>query len=224
MNRSKTNNSIWYSVGLVVLLCVAFFAIATGTTLARYRAEEKVYLTFQVKPLAQTFLGTVTALSEEELAYMIENEIPGERFEAEKKPEWTEHGETLSLDLAIANGSSSTEYSEKDQKVSLRLIGTLGLWSGEGVSEICLEIPSETEGEITEIVAVATPIEEGTVLHNTHGAGWIYTFVSEEGEELSWILPGGKLSYIKLRVTMNGEQPSDISLLQPQIYAALIDD
>ena len=76
-------------------------------------------------------------------------------------------------------------------------------------------------GEETQITATITPITEGTALYHTHGGGWIYTFLDEEGEELSWTLPGGELSHVSLTVTMNAP-PETLSLIQPMVTGKTI--
>lgn len=212
MNQRKTNNTLWYSLGLAMLLCAAFLVSATGTTLARYRAERKATITFQVRPPAQTSLGVVRTLSDEEAA---EAGVPvgTEIFDPSIQPQWETVDETLQLNLAVANGISAEDFSEKEQTVRLQMIATLGA----AASDVYLRLPS---GE--PIKAAVSAIEAGSTLYATHGAGWLYTFLDAEGNELTWTLPGGTFAYLKFTLTMKSAERSSDSLLQPQVIAELV--
>lgn len=221
MNQSKCNKRPRYLLGLVQLLCAAALVTATGTAQARYRAERDVQLTFQVRSPAQVSLGTMKTETAEDGT---ETEI----FDPEGKLSWrTEtENELYLLDLVIANGISAASFSEKDQIVSLRLIGSAGI--GEE-TRIFLRIPPQAEGEQTvEIPATVTEIEEGTSLYVTNGYGYVYTFhqqmegEEEPGEELTWLLPGKKFATIPLMLVIRGTLPEHISLLQPQVMAELV--
>ena len=74
----------------------------------------------------------------------------------------------------------------------------------------------------TEISATATPITEGTVIYHTYGAGWIYSFQDEEGEELFWELAGGELSFVSLTVTIDDEVLTEDSLLRTLVTGEVI--
>ena len=223
MNHQKTNRSLWYSLGLAVLLCAAALVVSTGTTFARYRTEREKTLTFHARPAAELRIGVLKAATEEAVATLGAGQSSNEVFDPNSQPEWEILGDMHQLNFAIANGISDTEYSQRDQKVILRLVGTLGLWTGEEAVDIYLRIPSETAQEgYEELQAAVSPIEQGTALYTTHGAGWIYTFQKTEEEELSWILPGGELSCISLTVVMKDAAPSNPSLLQPLVIGDLI--
>lgn len=223
MEQRKKNSSPWRLFGLAALLCAAAVAIAAAPAMARYRTEREMGITFEVRSPAQICLGTVGVV-------MVEDpegkEPPQEKevFNPDAKPEWETSEDTWKLELAVANGLSEEEFSKEDQSVQLQLLGTLGLWTDtNGAAEICLRLPSEAEGEAyTEVQAVVSAIEENTALYNTHGDGWIYRFEDAQGQELTWTLPGGVLSYIQLTVVMKNAAPSNISLLQPQIIANLV--
>lgn len=192
MNQRKPNRIVWYSLGLVLLLSVAFLVTSTGTAFARYRTERSAKVTFEVREPEQICLGTLA--------------LDGSFRKS--APAWNTTGEIPQLNLTIANGTSDTACSPRDQAVSLRLVGSLGLET----APMYLTLP----GEETKITATITPITEGTALYHTHGAGWIYTFLDEEGEELSWTLPGGKLSLVSMTVTMD-TLPENLALIQPLV-------
>lgn len=221
MNQRKTNNTLWYSLGLAVLLCIAFLVSTTGTALARYRSEQKVPLTFQVRVPARICLGTmetrVVAEETEETEAMTE-----EIFVPNVKPEWLEVEEDMhQLRLVVANGTSDADFSEKGQRVRLRLFGSLGVWSGSETAKITVR--TGTEPEILELEGTVTYIDEQSPLYATYGYGWVYTFqIPETEEEYVWILPGGSFRYVDLTVVMDGNAVSDSALLQPQIISELI--
>lgn len=219
MNQRKTNNSPWYSLGLAVLLCVAFLVVATGTTLARYRAEREKGITFAVREPEQICMGTTRAISAEEGTEVLP--AGKEVFDPDGVPQWETVEGVTQLSLAVANGISETEFSEKDQKIRLRLIGTLGLWTETETASIYL---LSEDGSGTKIKATVTPITKGTALYNTHGEGWIYTFQDAEGEELSWTLAGGELSYISMTVIIEDASLTGDVMLQPQVIGEVISE
>ncbi len=233
MNQRKTNNTLWYSIGLAALLCVAFLGSIAGPALARYRTEEKVSVTFQIRPPAQVYLGmmqisenteteSAEATDPEAAAAAATEEEPTEVFVPNMKPEWTEIGEDLlQLRLVIANGKSDTDFSEKGQNVKFRMFGSLGLWSGTETPKITVQA---THGsEVVELEGKVTFVDEASVLFSTHGNGWIYTFHIPEAEaEYTWMLPGGDFNYVDLLLTMDSSDVNNSSLLQPQIISELI--
>ena len=185
---------MWYSLVLIMVLCVGSLVMATGTTYARYRSELRRDVTFEVREPEQVCLGT----PDEKGSFSVE------------APQWKQQAEGVSrMDLALANGTSDTDFSRQDQWVYLRLVGSAGLWTGQSVAKITL-----IQEDGTEITAKATPITEGTAMYHTYGAGWIFTFENEEGEELYWTLSGGELSFVSLAVTIDSEELITDSLLR----------
>ena len=73
-------------------------------------------------------------------------------------------------------------------------------------------------GEVSYIV-------EGSSLYNTYGPGCLYTFYETTAEgkrEVTWELPGGKLSYITLTIQSTGDISGITGVLQPLILADTI--
>lgn len=223
MNQRKTNSSLWYSLGLALLLCIAFLVVATGTTLARYRAERVAKVNFEVRPPEQISMGLVrTVTAQEATAELPEGTVI---FDPSIVPQWQTVEGVTQLSLSIANGISETEFSAGDQSVRFRLIGSLGLWNGAETAKVFLLLPAENGSDtVNKIQATVTPITEGTALYNTYGDGWIYTFQDAEGEELSWTLAGGALSYISLTVTIEDASLTDSVMLQPQVIGEVISE
>lgn len=220
MNQRKPNRKAWYSLGLMMLLCICVLVVATGTTFARYRAERERTITVQVRKPEQIHLGTVSILTDD-----TDPTVVTEEFVPTTQLVWKTDGGVTQLEFAIANGVSELDHSTRDQKVQLRMIGTLGNWTGTDAAKLSLTLPPEEDSEEESVIeATVTPLIEGTALYHTYGEGWLYTFLDEEEKELFWELPGGQLSYVSLTVTINGEVPSDLSLLQPYVISEVISE
>lgn len=204
MNQRKPNRIIWYSLALILVLCMGFAVMSTGTAFARYRSELRKNVTFEVREPEQISLGTL-----EDKAFTT------------KAPAWkTVESETqtiMQMDLAVANGTSDTDFSQQNQMVCLRLLGSPGLWNGESAAVITL---IQEDGTTTQ--AKATPITEGTALYHSFGAGWIFTFQDTEGEELSWTLPGGEFTFVSMTVTIENAVMTADSLLQTHVVGKVI--
>ena len=87
--------------------------------------------------------------------------------------------------------------------------------SGEKITEIAIE--DETGKKV---YAAATQISEGTEYYSSLGEGWLFTF-SENGEEYFRILEGGKLSFMKVKITVDTSKITDIASLKLQAEAEL---
>lgn len=240
MNQRKPNKSLWYSLGLASLLCAAFLVTATGTAFARYRTEREAGLTFEVRPPEQIAQGVLRQVTAEEAT---ENRKEGDLiFDASQAPKWESVDGGKQMTLAVANGISDAEYSTRDQKLTLRLVGTIGLpapeqsqtsedpeaasetQAAENPFTITLVLPPESaDAAPTKLQAVQTPIVPGTPLYKTIGEGWIFTFVDEEGEEPFWMLPGGGWNWVTITLTMEGEA-SEKAMLSPQVMAEVMDE
>lgn len=220
MKQQKPNIKAWYSLALVMLLFIGLLAVATGTTLARYRDEKEKKLTFQVRQPEQIQLGT---LKTEEVESEGETPVTREVFVPAAQLAWVQEKNVTQLKFAIANGISGTDHSTRDQKVHLRFIASVGVWNGTQTPVLSLILPlEEGETEPKTVTATVEPLVEGTALYHTHGQGWLYTFLDQNEEELFWELAGGELSYVSLTVTIDEAVPNDPSLLQPYVIAEVI--
>ncbi|MBQ3192138.1 MAG: hypothetical protein IJO21_06115 [Oscillospiraceae bacterium] len=75
----------------------------------------------------------------------------------------------------------------------------------------------EEQDKPVTITAKAISIKAGSPLHAQFGAGWIFVFQDERGQELTWTLEGGKQSYIEFTISVAGAQFTDQALAQVQI-------
>ena len=225
MNQWKQNKTLRYRLGLGVLLCVAVLVISTGTTYARYRKERTAVIAFQVREQSKVNLGIMEAEDPPEtgIETRMATQAETKLFQPKRTLQWETVNGTPRMVLAVANGTSDSDFSTKNQRVYLRLVGSLGLWTGEAPAKVYLSSQSQTDPEQMETLqGVATPIVEGTQLYYTYGPGWVYTFYITEGEEMSWELPGGKLNHIELTLSMENALMEESAMLQPQVITEAI--
>ena len=218
MNQRKPNKKAWYSLALAMLLCIGLLTIATGVTFARYKAERTTDFSIKVRKPELICLGTVSTETDES-----DPPVTTETFTPAAQLNWETRDGVTQLKFAIGNGASGEEYSARDQQVSLRMIGSLGL--GTEPPGLVLTLPPEEEGKEGKVIeATVTRLVEGTALQLSYGDGWLYTFTDGAGEELFWELEGGDLNYVCLTITVTGAVPADLSLLQPYVAAEVIKD
>lgn len=214
MKRWKLNISSWYSLGLAAILLVFSLTISTGAAWARYRTEASDGIRFDVKRPVSVCLGR-----------MEYDDASGEKkFVQTEAGSWerNENGQ-LQLGFAVANGVSETEFEKQDQQVYFRVIGSLGLQNAGKAISLSMTFPQSDDPETFEhIQATATRIVAGSPMYATFGGGWMYCFTDEKGEELTWVLEGGKLSSIEMALTLENGTLTDTSLLQLQISSTHI--
>lgn len=236
MNQHKPNKVLWYSLALAVLLCVASLVGATGTTLARYRLEREAELNFEVRPPEQLMLGSVRAATAEDVTETVKVGDP--IFDARQNPQWENVNGVIRMTPAVANGISETDFSARDQKLTLRLVGTIGLTTQQPEAEdpeaaaatetapepealaIYLVLPGAGEnGADLKLKAEQSQILPGTPLYTNMGEGWVFTFRTEDGEEPYWILSGGSFNYVTMTLIMEGTEATEDANLQLQVMA-----
>ena len=207
MNRRKKNNSRWALPLLLALLLVGGLAASTGSALARYRAERKEDISFEVRPPERIYLGQMIT-TQDGIFY----------FDPAAQGTWeTEEGKQK-LTFTVTNGTGLQDYSGQDQQIHLRLVGSLGIWNGTDELKLTMDLPSEEDPEeMVTYEATATRIREGSPMYATFGDGWVFSFFDEEGEELTWLLEGGRFDYITLTVALEGAVSEEAGLLQLQI-------
>ena len=208
---------------LLLVLSIGCLVAATGTTFARYRSESKEDLLFQVREPNQVLLGTVQ---------MAQADSEKETFASSERLEWTVQDGIASLTFSAANGSDSENFSPGDQAVRLRMLGSLTLAEKGTMPELVVTyvykktMVDGTEKEETKTVTgEVSYIVEGSSLYNTYGPGCLYTFYETTAEgkrEVTWELPGGKLSYITLTIQSTGDISGITGVLQPLILADTI--
>ena len=212
MNRRRKNSSLWYIAALALLLCIAFFVTATGTAFARYVTKIRSDFAISVKESEKIVIGTVTIAEDGET----------EKF-FHKEPKWVISDSTATAVIAVANGTSQSGYSQKDQEINLRFIAGIGLLEKETDAEkIKLVITDENDPEQKiYLKAKAEALATGTALYHAHGEGWVISFIAENGEEYSEILPAGGDKFVKFTVLIEGGFTEDI-IIYPTATAKII--
>lgn len=198
MNQRKSKPIAVRRLMLAVTLLLLCAVVTVGVTWARYQEEENGYLKYNTREP-----GTILLWSDYD-------PLTGKLTEGNRA--WRFSNGTGELDIYVSNGSSTVEYSEEDQSVSIRLIGTLG------ISNAQVSILVSENGIATRCTATPVPIQEGTPLYSTFGSGNTYIFRDEDGKELSWNLEGGTLSVLGVLIDVqNLEKVEDAALLQLQV-------
>lgn len=214
MKRWKLNISSWYSLGLTALLVISCLVVSTGMAWARYRTEETESIYFKAREPVSVYLGKVE--------YGEGNAAEG-KFVQTNEGSWElNEGGQLQLRFAVANGTSEAAFEERNQEVYVRIVGSLGIQTVADNISLKLTYPNEENPDTPNVVkATAVRIDPNSTLYSTYGDGWVFTF-REEGEELTWTLEGGELSYIEMDLTVEGGTMADTSLLQLQIASRYI--
>lgn len=147
---------------------------------------------------------------------------------------------------------SNQEQQDEPLEVRVRLLGSLHAWSGEEsvilpdpgeTAETTETAAQETTEPVlpggTIVLTDCTPVEEGetqpsyaahilripknSALYHSFGDGWVFRFLDDQGEELTWTLEEGKLSCVEMNITITGDALEGTSLFQLQIVAEEID-
>lgn len=204
MNPKKMNSTLWYSLGLVLLLCIAIPVLATGTAFARYRTDEEHQANFRVEEAAKVYMGKITFVEKEG-----EPTDEVESFDSNAEILWEDGDGAKTLTFHVANGENESKAYAKDQRFRIRVIAGPNAFEEGKEVPICIVFPPE-EGSETERTIEATPkaIGTGTDLYMENGSGWIFTFFDGNGNEIYWDLPGKKFSYaeITLRADVSGTE------------------
>lgn len=210
MNRQKQNRTLWLVSALLPILLLGCLIASAGSALARYRAESKEIIEFEVRPPDQVVLGQ-----------MVTAEDGSVSFDPKAQGVWETVEGKQQLEFTIANGTSKDDCSRENQRIRLRLIGSLGIWDGTEEFSVTLQLPPEEDAEDSEkpktVKATVTRILEDSPMYTTFGDGWVFTFLDEDEKELSWLLEGGTLNTVTMTLILDGLSGNEASLLQLQI-------
>lgn len=215
MNRRKLKIFPW-SVGLVFVLMILCLMTAVGSSFARYQTNQSESLLLTARNPVQVYLGTTVTDAE-----------TGETvFDSQAVGSWETTIDSSRLAFTVANGTSTQAYTQQDQRFSVRLVGSLGIWDGSVTVDVTLRIPKEaeqTDPQFDEIQGTGTRIQPETPLYRTYGDGWVFSFLDEDGEEMTWLLEGETFSSVDMTVILEGTELTDPSLLQPVITGYFAD-
>lgn len=207
MHRKQRNISRWAALGLSVLAVMAFLILATGSAWARYRSEIDMFLKFKVRTPSAVYVGVIDSNSK---IFTIPDTFA-----------WTLADGKQQLDFAVANGRKKDSFDKRDQKFQVRLICSLGIWTGEEPAVIQLKQTGANEKDEKIYLAEVVPIAQDSVLHHTFGDGWVCRFLDEQGEELYWSLEGGVFDYktLNLSIVLEDGQTITPTLVQLQVIS-----
>lgn len=191
MMRNKFKFATGIHIASIIILVLLALTLICGTALARYESQSTTELILDVQKNKQLYLLDVQT---------------NDNGEYEVAKGWTKITEDeYTLDFLLANGSGKADYCDYNQNAVLQLVATSGLEKADNL-QLVLTVGSNN------YTGVATEIEKDTTLYMMYGPGWIYRFYSKSGEELTWKLLGGKLSWQEMSVTATGSSNYPIAL------------
>lgn len=222
MKLRKMNTS-WLMLGMVAVLLMACLMVAVNPAFARYQVESEGTANLQARPLEQIYLGQMVRPTGTETEPV---------FDYKSQGKWYTLDGVMTLEFAVANGKydelvdenrnvyTVEEFAESDQRAMVRLVASPIVWDGTGEFPLTLRAPSRTKkGEFEEFQAVLEWIHPDSMLYKNFGEGWCITFLDEYGQELSWLLEGGKLSAVEFALTLKGMPADETGLLKLQIVS-----
>ncbi len=205
MESNKHSRRAVHRSFLTIWVLILTLIVATGVAWGRYSTTLRQGLNFQASAMSTAMLWGITA--------------PEERLAGNWKEmpvTWTldESGESR-LAFCISNGTSESLYSEEDIRVYLRLTATESI-DPELVTISLIGLSRDTDGTVsdtdTRYMATAIAVNAGSDLYEQMGPGHQFYFYDDDGEELSWDLPGGSLSVQNMVLSVDG--PADTGLLR----------
>lgn len=244
MDKRKPNISRWYVLGIAALLMTACLLLGVGTTLARYRTDSQAGILFEPREPVSVTLGRMKMNTETEALEFDSTATIGWETQADgsalmnfvisnqaQQDEPLEVRVRLLGSLHAWNGEESTTVGESETTTETTEPVTPG---GTVVLTDCTPLEDDGERETTEdgteqeaqypsYAAYVMRIPENSALYHSFGDGWVFRFLDDEGQELTWTLEEGKLSCVELNITINGDVLAGTSLFQLQIVAEQTD-
>lgn len=130
---------------------------------------------------------------------------------------WTVSEEQASVTFSLSNGRTLQDYTRRDQTATVQLLAGLGIGAPENMT---VTLQYLQEGKPVTLIGQAEKIQAGSLNHQSYGEGWIYRFFDTTGNEKTFTLTGGKLSYENLTITLKGEDPT---LCRLQVFGSYTD-
>lgn len=231
MKQHKLHTASWYLLGLAALLLLGCVIGTVGSSFARYRSQVEGDIRFQARSPEEVFLGT---LSED-----------GTVFLPSSSASWvTENGQSV-MRFAVANGNSEENYAQTDMQAAIRLVGSLGVCQTEEDLTVTLAVPraaeaatadlsgedavaAQTETDPTELLepaameydvfqATAQRITQQSPLYTSFGEGWVFFFLDDDKNEVTWLLKGGEHAVTEMILTIDGIRSDAVNLVQLQV-------
>lgn len=194
----KQSKSILSGTTRLLLLLLACVFLMVGAVWARYQIKDSQIFSYELKDYAFVYLWH----SYDEDTASFQNQ----------QSTWQTEGDQKTLDFCVSNGTPEN-YAQADQRINIRLLVSLGAWSGTEELDAVLNLTQTGES----FQGSAQPIVENSPVYSTFGEGWVITFCDEEGEEVSWTLEGTELSYLEGQIAVRNTQLQSATLMQLQV-------
>lgn len=191
LQLNRTSRAAEAALFLTILLLLLTLLLSVGGAYGRYSTVLNADAVFSPQPKAKVYLFSGR----------------GEDGIGNAALEWVSDTDQFTQSLNICMSNSDAEGNSpaaEDTAVHLRLFlsETVGLESDERDPLGNLEIILQIDGEAVQYIATGEYLRSGTSLYLKKGAGWIYCFEDENGNELTHILKGGEQSDVNLTLTV----------------------
>lgn len=208
MGQRQPNRGLRHMLRLTVLCLTACLVLACGVTFARYQTE------FETK--SYSFVADRGAIFVYGGALYPDSETGVTSFYT-NQARWSVVNDSAQMNFFVTNGPAADQFSARDQKCSVQLITGIGVEqtdeNGTAPRLSLILTYQNIAGEQVSVFAVPEPIAPGSYLYKSYGAGWLYRFRDESGNELLFDLKGGKFSFQNFTITASGTaEPSLLEL------------
>lgn len=179
--RGNNSNVPWIRLALVGTLLLAG-AASVGASIAHYMNEKNAAYTLRLQKELES--GQIHLLS------TATNEDAQLQYTPLSADNWEKGGNGGRLEFLLANGTGVGEgqWCQYDQKVDLSVFVT----EGAGIADH-MTVSIRSGGN--EYVALPQRAEEGSSLYERYGAGWVFRFYDDAGEEVTWPISGRGFFY-----------------------------
>lgn len=184
MSRQTPERSLHNRLGILLVMILLCLCLTIGIAYGRYRAQSVDNLPFVSDELEMVYLG---------------RELSADGEVDVQSANWVQENSVFAMEFLVCNGNSETKFAEQDQEVSLSLLASGALLNGE---EAVVELIVPTEGGEEAFLATVQPILKGSSYETKFGEGWVFRFLHEDKEEVTWTLKGGELSVLQVKITL----------------------
>lgn len=208
MQQQSRNRHLWVKICLLLLCLILTCSLVIGVTFGRYRQEfPPVSYPFVADGQGTLILGGVVTQD-----WIDKGTWPA------VPTDWTADENKAQLDFSISNGKAATDFTQRNQTAVVRLVTGLGIGAPENLT---VELTFDQNDRKVTLIGQAEKVNDGSLIHQNYGPGWIYRFYDITGSEMAFPLTGGKLSYQNLTVTLTGQ--TDPILCQLQVLGSYTD-
>ena len=195
MSRQTPERSLHNRLGILLVMILLCLCLSIGIAYGRYRAQSVDNIPFVSDELEMVYLG---------------RELSADGEVDTQPANWVQENGVYAIEFLVCNGNSETKFAERDQEVSLSLLASGALLNGE---EAVVELSVPTKDGDETFLATVQPILKGSSYEAKFGEGWLFRFLDEDKQEVTWTLKGGELSALYVKITLvNAKFVSDCQL------------